>query len=309
MAGSSSSSVPKIAIVGTFQVGKSTLMNCLLADDVADMGDGLPTTHAVATYRFADDGKEDVHLYPEGTDKCLEMPMNEYREIHNGKGRVHGNLGSVEFDLNRECLRGVEVLDTPGLDAAGDQGALDTKRTENAMDTADFLIFVVPNRELTEPERAVLNEKIGTREKPFSVLMNCFGQGPNGEDSKKVQKTICAQLKSLGKSPVPLAGNEPVWSCNVAWYWWAALRGHHQDRDREKLDELGERIGRHFCNQRKSVPPRETIRTLSNLGPVLDFFTGAEGAFLPLPAKIRWKTACDTWRRNLLEAARRAIGA
>lgn len=44
----------RVAVVGDFQIGKSSLVNCLLADSAAETGEGyFPTTDAAAEYPFA----------------------------------------------------------------------------------------------------------------------------------------------------------------------------------------------------------------------------------------------------------------
>ena len=44
----------RVAIIGDFQIGKSSLVNCLLAESLAETGEGFfPTTDAVAEYDFA----------------------------------------------------------------------------------------------------------------------------------------------------------------------------------------------------------------------------------------------------------------
>lgn len=44
----------RVVVVGDFQIGKSSLVNCLLADSAAETGEGyFPTTDAAAEYPFA----------------------------------------------------------------------------------------------------------------------------------------------------------------------------------------------------------------------------------------------------------------
>jgi len=44
----------RVAVIGNFQIGKSSLVNCLLAETLAETGEGFfPTTDTVAEYDFA----------------------------------------------------------------------------------------------------------------------------------------------------------------------------------------------------------------------------------------------------------------
>lgn len=49
-----SGNILRVAVVGDFQIGKSSLVNCLVAESCAETGEGFfPTTDAVAEYPFA----------------------------------------------------------------------------------------------------------------------------------------------------------------------------------------------------------------------------------------------------------------
>jgi hypothetical protein len=304
---------PRIAIVGTFQVGKSTLMNCLLTCSVADMGEGLPTTHAVATYRFAADGVEDAHLYPGG----LEMEMADYWGAH-ARAQAENrplikNLERVEFDLNRPSLRAIDVLDTPGLDAPGEHGRVDKERTEGAMAKADFVLFVVPNRDITEMERSLIRQ-IAVTNKPYAMLMNCFdpnGWEPGNARNEHYAATVAAQLPQMGATPIAPTKSSPVWACNAAWYWVAEMAELPAEqlspRHRERLDELRDRVGHHFRKQRRGIPEPEELKRLSSFLPVQEFLCGTGLQARTASAIVRLNNAAQEWRQDLSKGLQEAM--
>jgi signal recognition particle receptor subunit beta len=295
---------PKVAIVGTFQVGKSTLMNCLLADDVVDMGDGLPTTHVVSAWRHG--SPEVARLYHGGQREPLPMDLAEYRRHDGATGKAFMSLDRVEFVMDRECLRQVDILDTPGLNAAGAEGEREKKLTIAAVGEADACLVVVKNQQLSQSEHDLIQQVEATG-KPYAVVMNCFDNDPGTSEAvRKVRKVVDAQLASVGASPVPVFGSERVWTCNVGWYLWAKLDGDASDGRRHKLSDLDDRIERFFRNQKKPRPEKAEILRLSNVTPVIDFVAGTGPAFLPLPARLQLCGAFTGWRQELAVLAREA---
>ena len=76
----------KVGIVGDFQSGKSTLINCLFGRSIASVGDGTATTHTAVNYRYSE--KESIQYVTEGKkfeakveDLCLFDSTNEVSEI------------------------------------------------------------------------------------------------------------------------------------------------------------------------------------------------------------------------------------
>lgn len=54
MSGADSNNAVRIAVIGDFQIGKSSLVNCLLSESHAETGEGFfPTTDAASEYPFA----------------------------------------------------------------------------------------------------------------------------------------------------------------------------------------------------------------------------------------------------------------
>lgn len=291
------SAMPVVAIVGTYQVGKSTLMNCLLADSVAHMGDGNPTTHVVSTFRHGND--EIARLFHDNSDTPLKMDLPEYRKHDGTSKNAFKELDRVEFVMNRECLRHAVVMDTPGLDARGEEGSKDTLQTmavlDDPQDPVDFVLVVLPEK-LSAPSEKVIRE-VARRHTPFAVIMNCMEDRDPGACTES-RDAIEARIKNLGASPVPIAEGRTVWPCNLAWYLWSQLDAGDRSGCSDKLAEWCHSIRSRFKRRIRMEPSKPQIAAMSRVEPVLDFFRGGGMAFAPLRAHVDLSRAFDTWRQE-----------
>lgn len=292
----------RVAIIGTFQVGKSTLVNCLLADELADMavegGEGLPTTHVVSTWRHGD--TEEALLFHDRQCQPLHMDLAQYSKLDRQSDKVFRNLDRKEFVLNRECLRWIDLRDTPGLDAAGQEGELDKQRTMEAVgrEEVDFLLVLVWAEQLPQGVLSELGKVMSDIRKPFAVVMNCLGN-PRCQDCEGARRAAEAQLDALGLSPVPVAGGQTVWTCNLAWYLWARIGDRHGGRYEGKLKGWRDDLERSFPRGGLGKPTWERVAEQSAVQPLVDFVTGGGTSFAPLPARVALHREAAAWRASL----------
>lgn len=207
----------RIAVVGTFQVGKSTLVNALLGDFVAQMGGGLSTTRLATSYHYADlehailvrtDGKED-------TLSIHDYLMKSYRgELNRDKYK------EARVALYRPILQSVVLVDTPGLDA----NETDEETAKKAMGDADAYLLVVSNEStLKEPQKNLL-KSLDSSGKPYLILMNCQEMSRWKVDDKqneKIASEIRASLTNTNRNPWRMDDkdqNSIVYPCNVAMF-------------------------------------------------------------------------------------------
>ena len=310
---------PQIAVVGTFQVGKSSMMNCLLADSCADIGKGIPTTHTVSTWRFSDAPQQLVSLYETGSSSPVSMTLDGYLIHDHATSSVFPKLERMEFHLNRDCLRQVDILDTPGLDASGPNGERDAALAYEAIDRADFCLLVVTNLGLSTFDRC-LAQRIARNRKPFAVVMNCWDSAdwdPSGQVNQRVaREEIPGQLREMNATPISVEAGCPVWACNVAWCWVAEMTKIPPDklpqRHSKRLEELRRSVTRHFREQERELPATEELRRLSNFLPVQEFLCGTGLRVRTAPTIARLNNAAEAWRQDLLkkvEDAKSAISA
>lgn len=103
---------------------------------------------------------------------------------------------------------GLCFVDTPGLDAGGEQGEEDAQKAERAYMTADLLLFVhATERELTELECQILqrlaSQGTSVGRKMVMVLSHAEEHG-NEEERLRLAEKIQHQLKTIAGMELPL---------------------------------------------------------------------------------------------------------
>lgn len=232
---------PRIAIVGTYQNGKSTLVNCLLDEWVARTGLGTATTHIYTRYQWGN--LQAVTLTSrDGKPRLLRL-----REFLDSKADWSKEYSSADVYLWKPLLSHIDLLDTPGFNADSSDDTL----AHDGIDQADFAMLVVENRQLSTSETEVL-QHLRERLLPFCVVMNCKPQGgataswdPANEANQERAQTIEQQIQSLGLTPISIAGRRVV-PCNLAWYWYAT--GHSEKNKSENT--LTEQVEAHFFDRK-----------------------------------------------------------
>lgn len=115
----------RIAIVGEFSKGKSTLLNALLGEPIQPVR-AIPCSGAISMIRYADpaaitcyytDGREES-LLPDEYQERISIPRSEARGDNLGNALLEASqiekvvFGSPNLNL---CRQGVVIIDSPGL--------------------------------------------------------------------------------------------------------------------------------------------------------------------------------------------------
>ena len=103
---------PVVAIVGGFQIGKSTLVNCLLDDRYAPTGKGLRTTADSTLFRYGE--AEEVWLF-HGTNPDGER-LARRQDVFDPSREV-GPDDWFRISAYKPLLQYIDVVDTPGYNA------------------------------------------------------------------------------------------------------------------------------------------------------------------------------------------------
>lgn len=253
---------PNVSIVGCFQNGKSTLVNCLLDDKVAQTGDGRATTHINCSYRFGD--IQTITLFH--GESIHEEP--DLKRFVQGNLRDPQLVTRAEVSLWKPLLKDVEIVDTPGFDANEN----DTRCALDSIEGADYILLVVNNKGLSAPEKEILKE-VAKLKLPFSVIMNCMNHGgrwnPHSQTNTEICDEIVASIENVGSGTrcYPIAGNQKVWPCNLLWFWYAC--GHLGEESAEVAEDWAADLQTHF---RKKIPSRSELVELSQFLPIRNFF-------------------------------------
>jgi len=158
----------RLAVVGQFSRGKSTLMNALLGGPYLPMG-ALPMTSVITTVRYGSQAKAIVRRRGQslGTEVALAAVAEYVAQA--SATRAEHQVASVEVEIPVEILRlGFEFIDTPGVGSAIETSTATTRRF---LPQADVVIFVTGfDSPLTQAEERFLAEAARHAGKLFLVL-------------------------------------------------------------------------------------------------------------------------------------------
>ncbi len=153
----------RLAVVGEFSQGKSTLLNALLGEEIQPARE-IPCSGAVTVLKYGTQ-KRVICRYKDGTEE--EIPFNEYQEKASisedaaidclSDVLAQSEIEEIIFehpDLEL-CKSGVEIVDSPGLNEHPERTAI----TQKLLKDTDAAIFLTnASRPLTQGERDLLHE-------------------------------------------------------------------------------------------------------------------------------------------------------
>lgn len=193
----------RVAVIGEFSQGKSTLLNALLGQEIQPVR-AVPCSGTVTVFRYGEekrivchykDGRKEEILFEEYKEKAAiskqaaidsrieELEHSEVEEII---------FESPDFEL---CTSGVELLDSPGLNEHPQRTAI-TQKLLKETDAAIFLtnathLLPEKERELLQDITVLLNG--GQKNKPAEnlfVLVNFMDLLDNEEDISDIKQRL-----------------------------------------------------------------------------------------------------------------------
>ncbi|MEG4014638.1 MULTISPECIES: dynamin family protein [unclassified Microcoleus] len=151
----------RVAVVGEFSKGKSTLLNALLGEEIQPVRD-IPCSGTVTVLKYGPQQRV-ICKYTDGREE--EISPDQYQEKASiseeaalgsfGDETVKSEITEIIFEHpNLElCTNGVEIIDTPGLNEQAER----TLVTEQVLKTTDAVIFLThAQNTLTQKERELL---------------------------------------------------------------------------------------------------------------------------------------------------------
>jgi len=244
----------RIGLFGQFQSGKSLLVNCLLGEHVAQVGEGHATTRWITTYRYGKSERAVVLTNEQQEFLYAFKTVGEFINTPSGTimGLVHEKdrtlqLANVTVTLDHEPLRFVELVDIPGInhDNHDDAKALD------ALNTLDVALFVQCEVAFNEPKIAFLKQ-IATAGKPCVILRNCTktsmgNWNPNSDINRQFHGELKEQAKKDAGLHVYTLGESSNY--NFLWAWLARFVGEAElDRElaREEFKHIASSVSFYF---------------------------------------------------------------
>lgn len=174
----------RIAVVGDFSQGKSTLLNVLLGEEIQPVR-SIPCSGTITALKYGIE-KKVTCFYKDGTSEII--PFSDYQNkasiekkaaLDNASQGLAKNLIQkivVEHPNLALCKQGVEILDSPGLNEHPERSLI----TQQLLAEVDGAIFLTDaSRPMTQSEREVINDvitmlNIGNKDKAVNNLFIGF---------------------------------------------------------------------------------------------------------------------------------------
>ncbi|MEG3863274.1 dynamin family protein [Microcoleus sp. herbarium12] len=209
----------RVAVVGEFSKGKSTLLNALLGEEIQPVRD-IPCSGTVTILKYGPQQRV-ICKYKDGREE--EISPQQYQEKASiseeaalgscGDEIVNSEIKEIIFEHpNLElCRNGVEIIDSPGLNEQAER----TLVTEQVLKTTDAVIFLThAQNALTEKERELLlylkkelnPGKDGEAARNIFVLVN-FADLLRREESRK---QVRQRVETIVKSQSLIAGENRI---------------------------------------------------------------------------------------------------
>lgn len=208
----------RVAVVGKFQVGKSTLINKVFLGNrhLLAEGRGLCTTALSTDIEYGDKRTLEVYRWKDETrteevlEKSLVDPSPEdvnTATVSNSmttRAELAKKVSRVKITEPNEALKGYTIIDTPGLDDPNAELLAHT--TFRIIPKSDVALLVIECRAFDTLEKDLLrNSLIGQGLSHFMVLVS---YKPNLDMDKEqrdnIKKTIQAELASIDRNEIPV---------------------------------------------------------------------------------------------------------
>lgn len=264
----------RLAVVGEFSQGKSTLLNALLGEELQPVR-AIPCSGTVTVLKHGD-RKRVICRYKDGREE--EIPFDQYQE----KASIseQAALCGLSDELARSsieeivlehpnlelCRHNVEIIDSPGLNEHPDR----TTVTQKLLQDTDAAIFLAnASRPLTQGERDLLQSlrtqlKAGNSDEPADnlfVLVNFMDLLRREKDRQQVRQLVENFVQ--GHTPI-ITGENRVHFISAQ----AALDAILEGTENEYLaafQGFTQAIERFLTQERGSIQIRETATKLDYL--------------------------------------------
>ncbi|MBD2329533.1 dynamin family protein [Alkalinema sp. FACHB-956] len=269
------SAIFRVAIVGEFSQGKSTLLNALLGEEIQPVR-AIPCSGTVTVLRYGPQIQV-IGRYRDGREE--EMPFDQYQEKaalseDAALGNREDALANADlFELVLEhpqltlCKQGVELVDSPGLNEHPERSRL----TQQLLDNVDAVIFLVnAQRPLTQGERELLLDvrkclNYGQTAQPVNnlfVLVNFMDLLRRQQDRQQVQQLFERFL--LGENPI-LSQPERLHFISAQAALDAIIKGEMGDPYVQGLQNFSRLLQAFLTEERGTVKLKKIVSPLYGL--------------------------------------------
>ena len=302
----------RVAVVGEFSQGKSTLLNALLGEEIQPARE-IPCSGAVTVLKYGNQ-KRVICRYKNGTEE--EIPFNEYQEkasisedaaidcLSNELAKSEIEEIIFEHPDLELCKSGVEILDSPGLNEHPERTAITQKILENT-DAAIFLTNA--SRALTQGERDLLHElktKLNGEDnsKPADNLF-IIGNFMDLLRTEKGRTQVKQRIEKFVQGDRPLIAGENRVHFISAQATLDAIKNGSEDEYLKTFDDFTKSLSHFLASERGYLKIKDSRNQLDNL--LRACFNGLKQAEDTLEGKIQ---ISETEKLNILEQIGEASG-
>jgi small GTP-binding protein len=197
----------RIAVIGDFSQGKSTLLNVLVGEEIQPV-DISPCSGTITALKFGRE-KRATCFYQDGTSELISFSEYKKKASLDEDVSIGNPIQGLEENTIQKivvehpnlifCKQGVEILDSPGLNEHPKRSEI----TQQLLQEVDGVIFLTnPLQQITQSEQNVIDDvisilKLKNVEKPIRnlfVVVNKWDLTNTEEEKKKVKRrvtTIC----------------------------------------------------------------------------------------------------------------------
>lgn len=203
----------RIGIVGDFQSGKSTLINCLLGRPIATIGDGTPTTHSIVSYLY---GEEERLEYIDISGNICRSSLSDLERLETSK-----HINQINVFVSSPLLRDFVFADMPGF--GNDER--DDSLAEISINSIDFAIVLTRNEKSGEEESNLYKDVVQLKQHqiPYYLIMNCTNfstWSPCNPDNERIANRNRNLFSFYNPLTYPFE-NRQTPCVNLMWYWFS----------------------------------------------------------------------------------------
>lgn len=219
-----------IGILGAFQNGKSTLVNCLLGREVARTGGyGKSVTSVNTRYSY---GESEMVRYYHNGHLLKEDPFKIDCE-----NDFPNNATEIHVILQSPILEHINILDTPGFNANDHDDSI----AQSSYEDIDAAILLIINKGLNTVEKEIA-KNLAHKGIPYFIVMNCMDAGndmwnPDSEQNVLIANNIIADLELNHLNPISFGGRR-IWITNLLWYWHSSICSRQSELEHKQYKRI-----------------------------------------------------------------------
>jgi hypothetical protein len=221
----------RLAVVGEFKAGKSTLINALLGRPGLVPEGATPTTGAVTEIWWGE--KEYGEVLDSAGKQVFTGTLQDavrFADQRSAEGKkVSGQGTRVILRVASDFLRNLVILDTPGLGA----NARDDKVTLDSLHLADAAILVVNGLQPGGEDSLTLSERLRTTQRKLVTVVTRIDLTTNPSDALDAAKTVFGSVAD--GDPIGVASPVIVKALDL-------LKAADEKRDHDGLKAANEQL-------------------------------------------------------------------